>query len=116
MAPTIHALTACRPRPPLNTDFFTFLCPLRTPGSQHLMPTWEDSVSEAPMIPDFVPHDSHAADPQARAARRKRLTFAVVAAAVLVAVIAWVLKPASQSASGPGGRGADGGRPIPVRA
>lgn len=68
------------------------------------------------MTPDFVPHDNHAADPQARAARRKRLTFAVVAAAVLVAVLAWAMKPASQSASGPGGRGADAGRPIPVRA
>src|SRR3982074_405952 len=68
------------------------------------------------MTPDFVPHDTHAADPQARAARRKRLTFAAVAAAGLVAVIAWGMKPPSQSASGPGGRGADAGRPIPVRA
>src|SRR5882762_4220513 len=65
------------------------------------------------MTPDFVPHDSDAADSQAREARRKRLIFAAVAAAVVVAVIAWAMKPASQSA---GGRGAEAGRPIPVRA
>src|SRR6267378_2059287 len=68
------------------------------------------------MTPDSVPHDTHAAEGPAREARRKRLIFAVVAGAVLVAVIAWAMKPGSQSASGPGGRGADAGRPIPVRA
>src|SRR6202048_4779759 len=69
------------------------------------------------MTPDFVPHDTHAAaDPQAREARRKRLILAVVAGGVLVAVIAGAMKPGTQSASGPGGRGADAGRPIPVRA
>src|SRR4029077_16508493 len=70
-----------------------------------------------PLPPVFAPHDIHAAaDPQAREARRKRLILAVVAGAVLVAVIAWAMKPGTQSASGPGGRGADAGRPIPVRA
>ena len=68
------------------------------------------------MTPDFLPHDTHAAEGQAREARRKRLIFAVVAGAVLVAVIAWAMKPASQSAGGPGARGAEAGRPIPVRA
>src|SRR6266436_300253 len=68
------------------------------------------------MTPDSVPHDTHAAAGQAREARRKRLIFALVAGAVLVAVIAWAMKSGSQSASGPGGRGADAGRPIPVRA
>src|ERR1700694_3945160 len=36
---------------------------------------------EALMTPDSVPHDTHAAEGQAREARRKRLIFAVVAAA-----------------------------------
>src|SRR5260370_35597924 len=68
------------------------------------------------MTPNFAPHDTAAAaDPQAREARRKRLIFAGVAAAVLIAVIAWAIKPGSQSAGGPGGRGADPGRPIPER-
>src|SRR5205823_11623419 len=44
---------------------------------------------------------------------RLRLIFPAVAAAGLVAVIAWAMKPGIQSA---GGRGADAGRPIPVRA
>src|ERR1700730_15902341 len=68
------------------------------------------------MTPDFVPPETHAAEGQAREARRKRFIFGVGAAAVLVAVIAWAMKPGSQSASAPGGRGADAGRPIPVRA
>jgi len=67
------------------------------------------------MTPDLLPHDTTAAV-QAREARRRRLIFGSVAAAVLVAVIAWAMKPGSQSAGGPGGRGADAGRPIPVRA
>jgi len=67
------------------------------------------------MTPDFVPHDTDAADPQAREARRKRLIFT-----------GWRggagggnrlgHEAASQSASGPGGRSAEAGRPIPVRA
>ena len=64
------------------------------------------------MIPDPVPRDT-TAQGQAREARRLRLIFTAVAAAVLVAVIAWAMKPGIQSA---GGRGADAGRPIPVRA
>src|SRR6266436_5170184 len=48
-------------------------------------------LQRPPMTPDFVPPGTHAADPQARAARRKRLIFAVVAGAVLVAVIAWAM-------------------------
>ena len=67
------------------------------------------------MTPDLLPHDTTAAV-QAREARRRRLIFGSVAAAVLVAVIAWAMKPGSQSVGGPGGRGADAGRPIPVRA
>src|SRR5256885_1765341 len=67
------------------------------------------------MTPDPVPHDSPAPG-QARQARRRRLIFAAVAAAVLVAVIAWAMKPGSDSAGRPGGRDADAGRPIPVRA
>src|SRR5256885_1205550 len=68
------------------------------------------------MTPDFVPHDSNAGAGQAREARRQRLILAAVGAAVLVAVIAWAMKPGGQSAGRPGGRGADAGRPIPVRA
>jgi len=67
------------------------------------------------MTPDPVPHDSPAPG-QAREARRRRLIFAALAAAVLVAVIAWAMKPGSDSAGRPGGRDADAGRPIPVRA
>ena len=68
------------------------------------------------MTPDFVPHDSNAGAGQAREARRQRLILAAVGAAVLVAVIGWAMKPGGQSAGRPGGRGADAGRPIPVRA
>src|SRR5438094_3217612 len=55
---------------------------------------------------------------QARGARRRRLFFAAVTAAVLAAVIAWAMKPGGQSAGGPGGagRGAFSGGPVPVRA
>src|SRR5438309_1183777 len=145
MTPTIHAPSSSRPRLPRNTDFFAFLCRLLTPPSQHLCqrvglllqvagwsphppsfcrpaplaaagavaPSCEDSASEAPMIRDLVPHDTNAAAGQAR---RKRLILAAVGAAVLVAVIAWAMKPGGQSAGRPGGRGPDAGRPIPVRA
>src|SRR5256885_10806851 len=68
------------------------------------------------MTPDFVPHDSNAGAGQAREAGRQRLILAAVGAAVLVAVIGWAMKPGGQSAGRPGGRGADAGRPIPVRA
>ena len=69
------------------------------------------------MTPDPVPHDITAPG-QAREARRRRLIFAAVTAAVLAAVIAWAMKPGSQSAGGPGGagRGAFSGGPVPVRA
>ena len=46
------------------------------------------------MTPDPVPHDTTAPG-QAREARRRRLIFAAVAAAVLAAVIAWAMKPGS---------------------
>lgn len=68
------------------------------------------------MTPDFVPHDSAAAAGQTREARRQRLILAAVGAAVLLAMIAWAMKPGGQSAGRPGGRGPDAGRPIPVRA
>lgn len=64
------------------------------------------------------PPDTPTADAKAREARRRRLVFAAVAGAVLIAVIAWAMKPASQRGGGPGGAGrfAGGGGPVPVRA
>jgi len=69
------------------------------------------------MTPDPVPRDITAPG-QAREARRRRLIFAAVTATVLAAVIAWAMKPGSQSAGEPGGagRGAFSGGPVPVRA
>src|SRR5207248_7286081 len=114
MTATIHAPRVSRPRLHGNTDFFAFLCRLLTPPGQHLCQRVV-LLPEAPMTPDPVPHDSPAPG-QAREARRRRLIFAALAAAVLVAVIAWAMKPGSDSAGRPGGRDADAGRPIPVRA
>ena len=64
------------------------------------------------MTPDSAAHDTRPADAQTR---RMRLTLTVVAAAVLIAVIVWAMRPGGQSGA-PGGRAADASRPIPVRA
>src|SRR5207244_12353741 len=103
--PTIHAPGTSRPRLPRNTDFFAFLAgclhheantcanvflpgvaggprrriflqsrPALAAGGA-VSPSWEGSASEAPMTPDFVPHEPQAGAGQAPAARPHRLTL-----------------------------------------
>lgn len=70
------------------------------------------------MTPDSASPGTETADPGARDTRRRRLILAAVAGAVLLAVLAWAMKPGAQSPGRPGGAGrfAGGGGPIPVRA